>query len=262
MVRIVYEPGEFDDPETGPDARPCDEVAPSTHGRPLGAIDVACALDADVTIVETREAQAALLAVAHDVVVERLPAVFVAPHDAPPGPAGREGLLFVGRFQDRPSLEAIVWFVDRIWPLIRLEAPDLALRIAGFGAEDECSALSDRPGIEVLGSISDLPQLYDRHRVLIAPFRSPGAGMRDEVGRSLAHGLPVVATSTGSSGLELKEGVHILVADQEEAFAGHVLQVLRDDALWLRLSGRGRAQVETTLSVDAFRTRLDAVLGG
>lgn len=262
MVRIVYEPGEFDDPKTGPDAIGGDELAPSTQGRRPGAIDVACARGADVTIVETRKAQAVLLAIAHDVVVERLPAVFVAPRDSPPGPAGREGLLFAGRFQDRPSLEAIVWFVDRIWPLIRLEAPDLALCIAGLGAEDERSALSDRPGIEVLGSISDLAQLYDRHRVLIAPFRSPGAGMRDEVGRSLAHGLPVVATSIGSGGMELEDGVHILVADQEEAFAGHVLQVLRDDALWLRLSRRGRAQVETTMSVNAFRTRLDEVLGG
>jgi hypothetical protein len=263
MVRIVYEPAKLDDPPTGPEALGRDELAPSPQVMRPDAIDIACARGADVTIVETRGEQAALLAIAHDMVVERLQGVFVVPRNSPPGPVGRDGLLFVGGFQHRPSLEAVVWFVDHIWPLIRLEAPeDLALCIACAGADDERPDFSDRLGIEVLGSITDLAPLYDRHRVMIAPFLSPCAGMRDEVGRSLAHGLPVVATSIGSGHMGLEDGVHILIADQEEAFARQVLQVLRNDALWSRLSRRGRTHVETTLSVDAFRTRLEAILGG
>jgi glycosyltransferase involved in cell wall biosynthesis len=262
MVRIAYEPGEFGGPTTAPGAIERDEPTPAQQRRQPSAIDLVCARGADVTIVETFEAQEVLLALAHDVVVERIPTVFAPRCDSPPGPGGREGLLFVGRFQDRASHEAIAWFVDRIWPLIRLEAPDVTLCVAGLDADDECSALSFRPGIKMLGSIQDLAQLYDRHRVLIAPFRSPATGLRDEIGRSLLHGLPVVATSIGTGGMEPEDGVHILTADPEEAFAGLVLQVLRDDALWLRLSRLGRTQIETALSVGALRRRLDALLGG
>ena len=60
----------------------------------------------------------------------------------------------------------------------------------------------------------------------------------------------------------LQHAEHILVADEEEAFAAHVLRLLRDDELWRRLSASGRALIASTLSVDVVRHRLEAILGG
>jgi glycosyltransferase involved in cell wall biosynthesis len=62
--------------------------------------------------------------------------------------------------------------------------------------------------------------------------------------------------------MALEKGTAVLVADGAAEFAAHVLRLLRDDELWLRLSAQGRAFVERTLSVDAVRPLLEAILRG
>lgn len=225
------------------------------------AVELACATGADVTIAVTVEDKAALLDMAPQVVVEVLPNVFDLPRHPPPGPEARDGLFFVGGFWHAPNGDAMCWFAERILPLLRKEIPDLVIRIAGSNPSDEILALGARQGVEVLGFVPDLTPLYDRSRVFVAPLRY-GAGMKGKVGQSMAHGLPVVATPVGAEGMGLRDNVHVLVAEEEEGFAAHVLRLLRDDALWSRLSAVGRAHVERTLSVEAVRERLEAVLGG
>lgn len=223
--------------------------------------EVACAAAADVTIAVTPEEKAALLEMVPEAVVEVLPNVFELPQKLPPGPEARNGLFFVGGFWHTPNGDAVCWFVERILPLLRAEIPDLVLRIAGANAGNDVLALGAQPGVEVLGFVPDLLPLFHQHRVFVAPLRY-GAGMKGKVGQSMAHGLPVVATPVGAEGMGLQDGVHLLVAADEETFAAQVLRLLRDDALWSRLSVAGREHIERTLSVEAVRGRLEAVLGG
>ncbi len=224
-------------------------------------VEEACAKAADVTIAVTAEEKAAMLEMVPEAVVEVLPNVFDQPRQPPPGPEARQGLFFVGGFWHTPNADAVCWFVDRIFPLLRKELPDLIFRIAGANAGNDVLALGAIPGVEVIGFVPDLTSLYHQHRVFVAPLRY-GAGMKGKVGQSMAHGLPVVATPVGAEGMGLQDGRHLLVAGDEDVFAAQVLRLLCDDALWLRLSAAGRAHIERTLSVEAVRGRLEAVLGG
>ena len=209
----------------------------------------------------TLEEKGALLDLVPDAVVEVVPNVFDVPGHAVPGPEQRSGLLFVGGFWHTPNGDAAIWFVEQVWPIVRREAPDQRLSIVGSNPTDEVLALNASPGVDVLGYVPDLAPLFDRHRLSIAPLRF-GAGMKGKVGQSLIHGLPVVATTIGAEGMGLQHAEHILVADEEEAFAAHVLRLLRDDELWRRLSASGRALIASTLSRDVVRHRLEAILGG
>ena len=223
--------------------------------------EIACARATDITLAVTMEEKAALLELVPEAAVEVLPNVFEVPRQMPPGPEERDGLLFVGGFWHRPNGDAVMWFIERIWPMILRELPDLQFCIAGANPTDEVLALNERSGVEVVGYVPDLTPLFDRHRVFVAPLRY-GAGMKGKVGQSLSHGLPVVTTTIGAEGMGLQDGAHLLIADEEDAFAGQVLRLLRDDELWSRLSAGGRAHIERTLSVDVVRQQLEMVLGG
>lgn len=225
------------------------------------ALEVACALAADVTFAISAPEMQALLELAPAAVVDVIPNVFEPPGRPVPGPEGRDGLLFLGGFWHGPNSDAMAWFADEVWPLVRDAAPDAVLRIAGSNATDEVLALGERPGIEVLGFVPDLAPLFDRHRVFVAPLRY-GAGMKGKVGQSLIHGLPAVASPIGAEGMDLEHGRHALIAEGAEAFATEVVRLLRDDALWRRLSAHGRSQIIQTLSIDVVRPRLRAALGG
>jgi hypothetical protein len=225
------------------------------------AIEVACAEAADLTVAVSTDEKAALLELVPHAAVEVLPNIFNIPPEPPAGVEGRKGLLFVGGFWHRPNGDAVCWFVDRILPRILSEAPETVLTIVGSNISEEVRALGERPGVEARGFVEDLVPLFRASRAFVAPLRY-GAGMKGKVGQSMAHGLPVVATTVGAEGMGLRPGEHILVADREEEFAAEVLRLLRDDALWARLSEQGLQQIEATLSAPVVSRQLEALLGG
>jgi glycosyltransferase involved in cell wall biosynthesis len=180
------------------------------------------------------------------------------PAGPPPGPEGRAGLLFVGGFWHVPNGDAVLWFVEHVWPRIQAQAPDVVFRIAGSDPTPEVLALGGRPGIEVLGYQPDLTAHFNTARVFVAPIRF-GAGMKGKVGQSLVNGLPAVATPIGAEGMSLVADEHLLVADMAEDFAEAVLSLLQDDALWRRLQAQGRALIQATLSKPVVARRLETL---
>ena len=58
-------------------------------------------------------------------------------------------------------------------------------------------------------------------------------------------GRPVVSTYQGAEGLEITDGVNILLADTPEEFAKHIFALIADPQLGKRLGSAGRNLVET-----------------
>ena len=91
-------------------------------------LELACVRSADVTVAVSDVERQLLLDLAPEVVVETIPCVFEMPVDLPPGPACRAGLLFVGGFWHAPNGDAVLWFVEHVWPLIRAQMPPCPLQ--------------------------------------------------------------------------------------------------------------------------------------
>ncbi len=78
--------------------------------------------------------------------------------------------------------------------------------------------------------------------VFIVPLRS-GSGVRVKILNALAMGLPVVSTSLGAEGMDVRSGEHLLIADGAAEFARAVVTVLREPELADRLGRSGRELV-------------------
>jgi glycosyltransferase involved in cell wall biosynthesis len=97
--------------------------------------------------------------------------------------------------------------------------------------------------LEVAGYVPDTDPYWDRARMLVVPLRI-GGGTRLKILEALARGVPVVSTTLGCEGLDLRPGEHLLVADEPAAFAAAMTSLLEDDDLCRRLAEAGRAAVE------------------
>jgi glycosyltransferase involved in cell wall biosynthesis len=160
------------------------------------------------------------------------------PYDA------RHDLLFVGGLRHPPNRDAVAWLAGDIFPRIRAALPDVSLHL--IGTDDEV-ALAAHEGIVRHGHVADIAPWLDGCRIAVAPLRF-GAGVKGKVNLSMAHGQPVVATTCAIEGMHLRSGDDVLVADAAEAFAAGVVRLYRDQALWQRLSGNGRANVRRHFS--------------
>jgi GT2 family glycosyltransferase/glycosyltransferase involved in cell wall biosynthesis len=214
---------------------------------------------ADALVAVSGEDAAALRELAPGV-----PVAVVSNVHAPVAAAGRgfdarSGLVFVANFAHAPNVDAILWFADAVWPLVRAQLPAATLTLVGSDPPAAVRALGERDAIEVTGWVPATAPYLDRARISIAPLRY-GAGVKGKIGEALSHGLPVVTTAIGAEGMGLVDGEHALVADAPQAFAAAVVRLCGDRALWERLAAAGRAHVAQRLSPEAARGALRALL--
>ncbi|MGV8944514.1 glycosyltransferase [Thermomonas sp.] len=169
-----------------------------------------------------------------------------------PGWEKRQDVLFVGGFRHPPNVDAVLWFVLEVFPLVRATQPGIRFHCIGGDVPAEINALRSHAGVEIYGHVPDLQPWLDCCRVSVAPLRY-GAGVKGKINQAMAHGLPVVATSPAVEGMHLRDGVDVLVADSAADFAHAVVRLDGDAALWQRIATHALDNVATHFSLDAAR---------
>ena len=162
----------------------------------------------------------------------------------------RRGLLFVGGFAHTPNIDAVMWFVKNIYPLI-CQKEKIPLYLVGSNPTREIKKLGGIDGVTVKGFVSDeeLQGLYQTCKLAVVPLRY-GAGVKGKVVEAMYHGIPLITTSIGAEGIpELQ--TFACVADQEEEFAQAVVQLYRQDERLREMSEKGQAIVKKYYSSEA-----------
>jgi glycosyltransferase involved in cell wall biosynthesis len=172
-----------------------------------------------------------------------------------PESAPGSGLLFAGVMSYPPNTDGVMFFARSILPRIRAFVPDVKLFIVGHSPPAPVEALGREPGIEVTGYVNDILPYYRLSNVTVVPLRA-GGGTRLKILESMALGRAVVSTTAGCAGLDVRHGVHLLVADHPQQFADCVVQLLGDDALRAELAGNARRLVERHYDWSAIGGRL------
>jgi GT2 family glycosyltransferase len=161
-------------------------------------------------------------------------------------------LLFVGGFRHRPNVDAMLWFMRDIWPLIVAVAPHVQLCIAGSFPPPEIEALAGGD-TAVTGAVSDsmLRQLYLSSQAAIVPLRF-GGGVKGKVLEALSYGTPVVTTSVGVQGIP-EAPSFAEICDSGENFAASVVDIIRNPDAHLSKTLAGLDFIMKTASESAAR---------
>jgi glycosyltransferase involved in cell wall biosynthesis len=139
-------------------------------------------------------------------------------------PGDGETVIFVGS-NALPNIDAVEWLCSEIWPLVIRKVPRARLCIAGT----VCQSVSSRPaGVELLGRVDSLVELYRRAAVVVSPLRS-GSGLKVKLVEALAHGKAVVGTSVTFQGVEHLAGTAARREDDATLFAAAIVSFLRSE---------------------------------
>ncbi len=157
---------------------------------------------------------------------------------------GSHQVLHLGTMFWLPNVEGVLWFMREVMPLLREKVPDATLSVVGKNPPDSIRAQASREaGIEVIGYVPDPRPYLEQAGAFIVPLFAAG-GMRVKIVDAWRWGMPIVSTRIGAEGIRYREGENILIADDAEAFAQALAQLLLDDALNRRLRENGRRWVE------------------
>ena len=167
----------------------------------------------------------------------------------------RGDFLFIGGFQHRPNADAVLFFVQEIYPLISKRLPEAKFYIIGDKPPPEIIAVSTER-IIVAGLQRDAGPFFDSVKLSVAPLRF-GAGVKGKINQSMAFGVPLVATSLAVEGMELRDREDILVADAPEDFAEALVELYESEELWNRISENGIEKTRSLYSTEVAREKLE-----
>jgi GT2 family glycosyltransferase/glycosyltransferase involved in cell wall biosynthesis len=167
----------------------------------------------------------------------------------------RRDWLFIGSFQHPPNIDAVLFFLKEIYPLVSEHLRDAKFYIIGDKAPPEIVALAAER-IVVAGLQRDVRPFFESVKLSVAPLRF-GAGVKGKINQSMAFGVPVVATSVAVEGTELNNREEILMADTPEDFARALIELYESEDLWNRLSKNGIRKTRALYSIKAARKKLE-----
>jgi len=161
---------------------------------------------------------------------------------APAALIGRP-LVFTGKMDFRPNVDAVLWFCSQALPLIRDKIPEAHLYVVGKHPHPRLEPLAHTAGVTLTGFVEDVRPFIAAADVFVAPLLT-GGGTRLKVLEAMAMGKPIVSTTLGAEGIRVASGREVQLADRADDFAAQAIALLEDAERRNALGRSARAFVE------------------
>jgi glycosyltransferase involved in cell wall biosynthesis len=172
-------------------------------------------------------------------------------------------VLFQATFDYAPNIDAVDWLVTEVEPRLRARVPGVEVRLVGTPVP-RLDRHHQPPAVTVVGVVPAMEPELARADIAIVPIRY-GSGTRLKILESFAHRVPVVSTTIGAEGLNVEDEVHLLLADDPDAFATACERLLSEPDLRKRLvdaaEERYRELYERSVARDRIQTLVREVAG-
>jgi glycosyltransferase involved in cell wall biosynthesis len=181
----------------------------------------------------------------------------------PLGTAERSNsLVFVGSMNWYPNVDAVLFLLQEIWPLVVRDFPSARLDIVGANAPESIKrAAKAHPGVTVHGYVDDIRPMVDSAALYVCPIRD-GGGTKLKVLDALAMAKCIVAHPIACEGIAVTPGRDIVYASTAEEFADGIGGLFRDAAERSRIGAAARTLAVEHYSFASIGAGLSSLLEG
>jgi polysaccharide biosynthesis protein PslH len=175
-----------------------------------------------------------------------------------PYAAGEVPIVFVGTMDYHPNVDAVCWFANKIFPVLRQRWPRARFHIVGRNPLPVVRALASE-SVTVTGAVPDVRPWLQHAAAVVAPLRVV-RGIINKALEAMAMARPVVATAACADTLQARHAEHLLLADEAAGFAEQLERLLADQQAADELGRAARRFVCTAFSWAERMARLDGYL--
>lgn len=152
-------------------------------------------------------------------------------------------ILFIGMVTWPPNEDAVGWFLNEMFPLIKKKVPNVEFHIVGKTNPPLENKMPKLSGVYFYGHQPSLKRFLEEADIFVLPFRM-GGGVRIKALTALASGVSIVSTPVGVEGLKVKHKRECLIAKTPESFIKSVVKLLESKNLRKKLSADGLAYLK------------------
>ena len=167
-------------------------------------------------------------------------------------------VVFCGNMQYAPNVDASCYLAEKVMPHVWKVLPEATLLLAGATPVKAVQRLaSDK--VFVSGSVDDIRECYASARVFAAPMRL-GSGLQNKLLEAMSMRMPCVTSTVANGALGAENGREILIGDNAEEVASHIVRLLQSREECDTLAQNGYDFVHRSYSWESFGSKLADVL--
>jgi len=161
-----------------------------------------------------------------------------------------DSLIFVGSLNWYPNVDAVLFLLREVWPMLQARVPDVRLDIVGSAPPPSILRLaSSLTNVRVHGFVNDVRPLIEGAAVYVCPIRD-GGGTKLKLLDAFALEKCVVAHPISCEGLDVIPERHVLLAETPSEFADSIQNMLENRDLRVKI---GKAARELVVNRYSFR---------
>jgi polysaccharide biosynthesis protein PslH len=186
---------------------------------------------------------------------------FFAPDATRATPFGADEvpIVFTGAMDYWPNIDAVVWFAQDIFPLLRQNHPKLRFYIVGRSPPASVQALA-AADVVVTGTVPDVRPYLQYAAVVVAPLRV-ARGIQNKILEAMAMARPVVAAQSCVDAIDAEPGAELVPALEVADYVREVGELLNDAGRATRMGRAGRQRVVQGYSWTAHLSVMDGYIG-
>lgn len=172
----------------------------------------------------------------------------------------RKTMIYVGTLIYQANKDAILYFLDKIYPLIKNQLKGVKLLLLSWHKPKllEEYLVSDQSISLIQDRETPVFEFLKKADILVAPLRIAG-GTNIKILEAMAAGLPVLTTSVSAKGLGAEFKPVLTIADSEKEFASLAVSLLKDREKRQKLGQAGRRLVEKSYDWQTISQKLQAI---
>jgi glycosyltransferase involved in cell wall biosynthesis len=142
-------------------------------------------------------------------------------------------IYHIGAMNWQPNIDGLDWFLNNVWPLVISKIPTAELHLAGRNMPTK--KYLQYPNTKLYGEVKSAEEFAADKGIMIIPVHQ-ASGIRIKLAEAMMMSKAIVSTKIGASGIEKLSNNEILLADDADNFARHLINLINDNDLKNQLS--------------------------
>ncbi len=147
----------------------------------------------------------------------------------------QKDVFYIGSLDWLPNQEGLVWFIKNVWQEIGNAHPEIRFYVAGRNAPSRLVRLCSDYHVHFMGEVDDAFGFMEKKAIMVVPLFS-GSGMRVKIIEAMAKGKVAITTSVGAEGIGVKDGEHLIIANDAGEFISAIEKLLSDWEIYLQIA--------------------------
>jgi len=163
-------------------------------------------------------------------------------------------IVFTGNMSYPPNVNAVVYLVKEILPLLKEQLPNIKILIAGATPNSTVKNLASE-NVHISGWLDDIRDAYNDAKIFLAPLQI-GTGLQNKLLEAMSMELPCITSELANNALGAEPNQEILIGKLPKDYANHVIDLLKSDKLCHLLKVNGKKFVTKTYNWNSITSDL------